>query len=164
LKQWLTPEERRAAAVVIALVGAGYLMLGWRVWREPDPPFPLDSLDLAFMRTGAALAADSGAPSGAGPAAASLAGPTQALDLNHADSLALLELPGIGPTKAGGILAWRRRHGAFRRVEDLMEVPGIGPATFARLQGQVGIGSDKVASGTPASPPQPAGAGRRDAK
>ncbi|HEY8429081.1 MAG TPA: helix-hairpin-helix domain-containing protein [Sandaracinaceae bacterium] len=42
-------------------------------------------------------------------------------------------LPGIGPSKAQAIVAFRERR-AFRRVEDLMRVRGIGRATFRRLR------------------------------
>lgn len=56
------------------------------------------------------------------------------VSLNRADSTALLRLPGIGPALAGRILARRRSHGAFRVVDDLLAVPGIGPKTLDRLR------------------------------
>jgi competence protein ComEA len=62
-----------------------------------------------------------------------------AVDVNRADAAALQTLPGIGPAKAQAILAARARLGRFRRVEDLLEVPGIGPATLGRLRRLVRI-------------------------
>ncbi|MEQ9568764.1 MAG: helix-hairpin-helix domain-containing protein, partial [Longimicrobiales bacterium] len=62
-----------------------------------------------------------------------------AVDLNTADSAALMGLPGIGPALAGRILA-RRRRSRFTSVDDLLEVRGIGPATLERLRAEVVVG------------------------
>lgn len=56
------------------------------------------------------------------------------IDVNEAERAALVQLPGIGDTLAGRIEEQRRRHGPFRSVEDLRQVPGIGPATLERLR------------------------------
>ena len=58
------------------------------------------------------------------------------VDLNRADSVTLVGLPGIGPSLAGRILA-RQRNGGFATVGDLLEVKGIGPATLERLRSKV---------------------------
>jgi competence ComEA-like helix-hairpin-helix protein len=55
------------------------------------------------------------------------------VDLNRADTLALRDLPGVGPALARRILEARSR-GPFRTVDDLLRVRGIGPATLARLR------------------------------
>ena len=44
------------------------------------------------------------------------------------------ELPGIGPITAQKIVDWRTAHGPFRSVEDLDDVPGIGPARIEQLR------------------------------
>lgn len=62
------------------------------------------------------------------------------LDLNAADSLDLLQLPGIGPSLAGGILALRRQRGRFDSVEELRAVRGIGEKRFAKLVELVDVG------------------------
>jgi len=62
------------------------------------------------------------------------------LDLNRASAEELQALPGIGSVKAAAILRWREERGRFRRVEELLEVPGIGPATLERLRPLVGVG------------------------
>jgi competence protein ComEA len=46
-------------------------------------------------------------------------------------------LDGIGPTLAARIVAYRTQHGGFRRVDDLADVPGIGPAKLEALRAQV---------------------------
>ncbi|PZF61017.1 hypothetical protein DEI92_05205 [Curtobacterium sp. MCBD17_034] len=65
-------------------------------------------------------------------------GPTL-VDLNTADATALETLPGIGPALADRIVAWRTEHGRFSSVEDLLDVSGIGDATFADLRDRVRV-------------------------
>lgn len=67
------------------------------------------------------------------------AGIMRPIDINRADSVSLLKLPGIGPSLAGRILAYRKRYGPFERVEHLVNVRGIGPATMAKLDGRVAV-------------------------
>ncbi|MGB9757785.1 MAG: ComEA family DNA-binding protein [Candidatus Bipolaricaulaceae bacterium] len=61
------------------------------------------------------------------------------LDLNRATAAELEKLPGIGPTLAARIVAWRETHGPFRTVEDLLAVPGIGPKTLENLRDKVTV-------------------------
>ena len=49
----------------------------------------------------------------------------------------LVALPGIGPSKAAAIVAFRDSVGPFRQLEDLRRVPGISAALFKRLAGRV---------------------------
>jgi len=65
-----------------------------------------------------------------GPATAS-SGP---VDLNSATPEQLDALPGVGPATAKAITDYRTRHGRFRTVDDLLSVPGIGPAKLANLK------------------------------
>ena len=55
------------------------------------------------------------------------------IDLNRSPYEELLLLPGIGPTRAEAIVLDRLRHGAFRRLEDLHRVEGLGPDTLDRI-------------------------------
>ncbi|MGD9046750.1 MAG: ComEA family DNA-binding protein [Anaerolineae bacterium] len=59
------------------------------------------------------------------------------VNINTADAAALETLPGIGPALAQRILDYRQAHGPFVRVEDIMEVSGIGKATFEKLSDQI---------------------------
>lgn len=63
----------------------------------------------------------------------------QPIDLNSASRDELQELPGIGPTLAERIVSYRRQHGPFEQVEDLLQVAGIGEATLAGLRDQVTV-------------------------
>lgn len=46
-------------------------------------------------------------------------------------------LDGIGPTLASRIVEWRDAHGGFRSVDDLLDVPGIGPTRLETLRTKV---------------------------
>ena len=70
----------------------------------------------------------------AGAAGAARAGPSASIDINRASPTELESLPGVGPATAAAIITWRDENGGFRRVDDLLEVPGIGPARLERLR------------------------------
>lgn len=55
------------------------------------------------------------------------------VSLNRADQTTLETIPGIGPVTAGAILAFRDENGGFTSLEQLMDVSGIGPATYESM-------------------------------
>jgi competence protein ComEA len=61
------------------------------------------------------------------------------VDLNSATPEQLDALPGVGPATAKAIVDFRTRHGRFRTVDDLLSVPGIGPAKLANLKPRVRV-------------------------
>lgn len=56
------------------------------------------------------------------------------LNINTADATALETLPSIGPTIAQRIIEYRQANGPFARIEDIMNVSGIGENTFAKIR------------------------------
>jgi competence protein ComEA len=95
-----------------------------------------DGEQIAVPREGesAPLGAAGGAP-GATPGAAG-----GKVDLNTASAEQLDALPGVGPATAQKIIADRTSNGPFRTVDDLLRVPGIGPAKFDALKDLVTAG------------------------
>jgi len=83
--------------------------------RKGETPAPADSS--AGGSTGA------GGPGNPGP-----------MDLNGSTATQLDALPGVGPTTARAIVAYREAHGRFRSVTDLLAVPGIGPAKLDAIR------------------------------
>lgn len=66
----------------------------------------------------------------------------QVVNINTADAATLDRvLVGIGPSKAQAIVAHRKAHGAFRSVDALSDVKGIGPATIKRNAGRISLGA-----------------------
>jgi competence protein ComEA len=56
------------------------------------------------------------------------------LNLNTATPEQLDLLPGIGPTRAADIIAYRTQHGSFKTIDEIMQVSGIGQTTFDRIK------------------------------
>lgn len=73
------------------------------------------------------------------PAGAPAGAATTTVDLNTATVEQLDQLPGVGPVTAQRILAFRAQHQRFGRVEELQEVDGIGPKTYAQIAPHVRV-------------------------
>lgn len=76
-----------------------------------------------------------GPATGGGPAGGTV--PGARVSLSSATAEQLDELPGIGPVTADAIIAHRTAQGGFQRVEDLLDVQGIGEKTLADLRDRV---------------------------
>ena len=56
------------------------------------------------------------------------------VDINHASKSEFKSLNGIGVKKAESIVNYREKHGCFRKLEDLMDVSGIGKGIFKKIE------------------------------
>jgi competence protein ComEA len=63
------------------------------------------------------------------------------INTNTATAEQLDTLPGIGPTTAQKIIAYREQNGPFVNTEDIINVSGIGPGTYERLKDLITVGS-----------------------
>ena len=61
------------------------------------------------------------------------------IDVNHATLSELQRISGVGPAIAQRIIDYRKSHGSFSRVEDLLNVKGIGAAKLNQIRSQVVI-------------------------
>ena len=68
--------------------------------------------------------------------------PPELVDINTADALALESLPGVGPTLAENIITYRDENGPFLRIEDIMNVAGIGESIFEQIQDLITVGEE----------------------
>lgn len=65
---------------------------------------------------------------------------TAAVNINNADAATLAEkLNGVGLKKAQAIVSYREQNGAFKSVEDLLNVQGIGQATLEKNRNLISI-------------------------
>jgi comEA protein len=71
--------------------------------------------------------------------AASAAPAKPALNLNTATQDQLEALPGIGPKVAERILEYRTKSGGFKRIEELMNVKGIGEKSFLKIKPLIAV-------------------------
>jgi competence protein ComEA len=61
------------------------------------------------------------------------------ININTASAAELEALPRVGPALAQRIVDYRVAHGPFRAIEDVMQVNGIGPATFGQIKDLITI-------------------------
>jgi len=59
------------------------------------------------------------------------------VDLNSAGVEDLMTLKGIGETRAKEIIEYRTKNGAFKKKEDIMQVPGIKEGVYSKVQDQI---------------------------
>lgn len=62
-----------------------------------------------------------------------------AININRANSAQLQTLNGIGPVKSQEIVKYRKLHGGFKTVDELVNVKGIGSQTLKKMRSQVTI-------------------------
>jgi competence protein ComEA len=76
------------------------------------------------------------------------AAPTIAVvNLNTATAAQIATLPGIGEKTAKLIVEHREKNGAFKKIEELMNVKGIGEKSFLKLKSSITVGDAKPAAG-----------------
>ena len=60
--------------------------------------------------------------------------PAGVVNLNVATAAKLESLPGVGPAMASRIVDYRQKNGPFKKIEDLMNLKGIGEKSFLKLK------------------------------
>ena len=75
--------------------------------------------------------------------------PSSPININTATQAQFESLPGIGPKVAQRIVEYRQKNGQFKKVEDLMNVKGIGEKSFMKLNPYLTLSEKATNPGTP---------------
>jgi competence protein ComEA len=76
-------------------------------------------------------------------ATSSAAFSTAVVNINTASASELEALPGVGAKTAARIVEYRQKNGPFKKVEELMNVRGIGEKNFLKLKAQISTAGTK---------------------
>jgi competence protein ComEA len=77
--------------------------------------------------------------------AATVAPSSAPININTASAAELDGLPGIGAKTAARIVEYRQKNGPFKKVEELMNVQGIGEKNFLKLKDRITVAPTKTA-------------------
>jgi competence protein ComEA len=126
---------------VVALLSAVMTMgLGIRWYRATHPVPPDAGPPFTYAALDSAfLALSRPADSAAAPERQPHPAPREPIDINTAGVDDLIALPGVGPATAARIIEDRQSHGPYRRVDDLLRVRGIGPKKLERIRPHVRV-------------------------
>ena len=83
-------------------------------------------------------------PAPAAQESSETARPAATVNINTATAEQLASLPGIGPKTAERIVEYRQKHGSFKKIEELMNVKGIGEKSFLKLKPRITVGAPKA--------------------
>ncbi len=132
---------RNEVKVVLFLSATFLIGLAVR-WLAPAETAPASGTPFDYTLLDSEFAARSQSPDS--PAAGSGAAitsrtpakspPAEGVNLNSASEQDLTALPGVGPATAARILRYRDEHGEFASVDHLLRVPGIGAKKLERLR------------------------------
>ena len=68
---------------------------------------------------------------------------TAPVNLNTATVEQLATIPGVGPKMAERIIDYRQKNGGFKKVEDLMNVSGVGEKSFLKMKPLITVSAPK---------------------
>ena len=66
------------------------------------------------------------------------------VNINTATVAELDALPGIGAKTAALIVEYRQKNGLFKKIEELMNIRGVGEKNFLKLKDQISVGNAKA--------------------
>jgi len=71
-------------------------------------------------------------------------GPARPVNINTATRTELIQIPRIGEKMAGRIVEFRKTRGPFKRIEEIMNVQGMGEKTFLSIRQHLTVGNPSV--------------------
>ena len=80
--------------------------------------------------------------------------PVATININTASAKELDALPGIGAKTAALIVEYRQKNGPFKKIEELMNVRGVGEKSFLKLRPKLTVGTPKAETPNAETPKQ----------
>jgi competence protein ComEA len=77
---------------------------------------------------------------GTKPSVSAAVASTEVVNLNSATALQIASLPGIGPKTAELIVQYRVKNGPFKKIEEIMNVRGVGEKSFLKIKERLAVG------------------------
>ena len=68
---------------------------------------------------------------------------TEVVNLNSATAAQIASLPGIGPKTADLVVQYRTKNGPFKKIEEIMNVRGIGEKSFLKIKDRLTVADSK---------------------
>jgi competence protein ComEA len=68
---------------------------------------------------------------------------TEVVNLNNATAAQIASLPGIGPKTADLVVQYRTKNGPFKKIEEIMNVRGIGEKSFLKIKDRLTVSDGK---------------------
>ena len=68
------------------------------------------------------------------------------VNLNTATAEQLATIPGVGAKTAERIIEYRQKNGGFKKVEDLMNVSGVGEKSFLKMKPLITVAGVKASA------------------
>jgi len=68
---------------------------------------------------------------------------TEVVNLNSATAAQIASLPGIGPKTADLIVQYRVKNGPFKKIEEIMNVRGVGEKSFLKIKDRLTVGEGR---------------------
>ncbi len=99
----------------------------------------MDRLFLSLFAVSALMAGMPHVQAASQAAAKNEAKPPAIVNLNTATAAELESLPGIGARVAARIVDYRQKNGPFKKIEELMNVQGVGEKSFLKLRSQITV-------------------------
>ena len=104
----------------------------------------LHALALVSLLASGSLAASAQSPTSSPRTVAKASPSVGVVNINTASASELDALPGIGAKVAARIVEYRQKNGPFKKIEELMNVRGVGEKNFLKLKPQITVGGAKT--------------------
>ena len=130
----MTKMKKLAQHAMVAVAAVAMMVVGGS-WLGSGPALAAPAT-VSVSAAAAAPDADSDRPARHGKAVSGK------ININTATEEQLVLLPGVGPSKAERVVAFRTKHGPFKRVADLRHVKGFGYKTIKKLEAFLDVKGD----------------------